>query len=119
MEFYRGVFGGDLKVSTFGEFGEQDAAAADKIMHAMLETDRGYTLMAADLPPGMPHTPGTNITISISGEDSDALRGYWEKLVKGGQVTMPLEKQAWGDEFGMCTDKYGVPWMIDIVQPQM
>jgi PhnB protein len=119
MEFYRSVFGGDLKLNTFGEFGNEDATIADKIMHAMLETDRGFALMASDLAPGMTHTPGTNITISLSGDDGDDLRGYWEKLCEGGQVTMPLEKQMWGDEFGMCTDRFGIPWMVNISQTQM
>jgi PhnB protein len=119
MQFYQTVFGGDLRINTFGEFGNQDPAVADKVMHAMLETDRGYTLMASDLAPGMPHQPGTNITISLSGEDADDLRAYWEKLIDGGQVMMPLEKQMWGDEFGMCTDQFGIPWMVDIVQPQV
>ena len=115
MEFYQTVFGGNLTMNTFGEFGNPDPAVADKVMHAMLETDGGYTLMASDLAPGMDHMPGRNITISLSGDDGDELRGYWEKLTDGGQVTMPLEKQIWGDEFGMCTDKYGTPWMVDIV----
>jgi PhnB protein len=117
MEFYQAVFGGNLTLNTFGEFGNQDAAMADKIMHAMLETDGGYALMASDLGPGMEHVPGNNVTISLSGDDGDALRGYWEKLVDGGQVTMPLEKQMWGDEFGMCTDKFGIAWMVNISQP--
>jgi PhnB protein len=119
MEFYRTVFGGNLTVNTFGEFGNQDAAVADKVMHAMLETDRGYALMASDLPPGMSRAPGSNITVSLSGDDGDELRGYWEKLSDGGQVTMPMEKQVWGDEFGMCTDRFGVPWMVNITQPQV
>jgi PhnB protein len=118
MEFYREVFGGDLRVSTFGEFGQQDSPDADKVMHAQLETDRGFTLMGADTPTGMQRNPGDTITVSLSGEDADELRGYWEKLSDGGTVTMPLEKQMWGDEFGMCTDRFGVPWMVDIVQPQ-
>jgi len=118
MEFYQTVFGGDLKVNTFGEFGNPDPAIADQVMHAMLETGSGYTLMASDTPPGMAHTPGDSITISLSGEEADELRGYWEQLSSGGKVSMPLEKQMWGDEFGQCTDKYGVNWMVDIVAPQ-
>ena len=118
MEFYREVFGGDLRVNTFGEYGSPDAAEADKVMHAQLETDRGFTLMASDTPAGMQRNPGDNITISLSGDDGDELRGYWEKLSDGGTVTMPLEKQMWGDEFGMCTDRFGVPWMVNINQPQ-
>ena len=118
MEFYRDVFGGDLRINTFGEFGQADSAEADKVMHAQLETDRGFTLMASDTPPGMQRNPGDNISISLSGDDTDALRGYWEKLSEGGNVTMPLEKQMWGDEFGMCVDRFGVPWMVNISQPQ-
>jgi PhnB protein len=118
MEFYKGVFGGELRVSTFGEFGQPDSPDADKVMHAQLDTDRGFTLMASDTPAGMQRNPGDTITISLSGEDADELRGYWDKLSDGGTVTMPLEKQMWGDEFGMCTDRFGVPWMVDIVAQQ-
>ena len=117
MEFYKSVFGGNLNLSTFGEFGQQDSGYADKIMHAQLETDRGYTLMASDTAPGMEHTAGTNITVSLSGDDQD-LRGYWEKLSGSGTVTIPLEKQMWGDEFGACVDQFGIPWMVNISQPQ-
>jgi PhnB protein len=118
MEFYKDVFGGELTISTFGEFGQADTPIADKIMHAQLETKSGYTLMASDTPPGMDFTPGGNITISLSGEDEDDLRGYWEKLSDGGTVTMPLEKQMWGDIFGQCVDRFGIAWMVNIAQPQ-
>ncbi|MFJ9786226.1 VOC family protein [Amycolatopsis sp. NPDC101161] len=117
MEFYKGVFGGTLKVNTFGEFGSPEGADADKIMHAQLETENGYTLMASDTPAGMEYNPGTNITVSLSGDDADTLRGYWDKLSEGGTVTVPFEKQMWGDEFGACVDKFGIPWMVNVVQP--
>jgi PhnB protein len=118
MEFYRDVLGGELVINTFGEYGSDDPAIADKTMHAQLETDRGFTLMASDTAPGMEHRPGTNITISLSGEDGDELRGYWDKLADGGTVGMPLEKQMWGDEFGMLTDRFGIAWMVNISQPR-
>ncbi|MGH9216266.1 MAG: VOC family protein [Acidimicrobiales bacterium] len=118
MEFYQGVFGGNLRLNTFGEFGAQDSPDADKIMHGMLETDSGFTLMGADTPAGMEHNPGTNITVSLSGDDADELRGYWGKLSAGGAVSVPLEKQMWGDEFGMCVDQFGIGWMVNIGQPQ-
>jgi PhnB protein len=118
MEFYNGVFGGDLVLNTFGELGAPDTPDADKIMHSQLETPSGFTLMASDTPTGMQRNPGDNITISLSGDDADELRGYWEQLSDGGTVTMPLEKQMWGDEFGMCVDRFGVPWMVNINQPQ-
>lgn len=118
MEFYNGAFGGTLTLSTFGEFGAQDSPDADKIMHGMLETDGGFTLMGADTPPGMERNPGTNIAVSLSGDDADELRGYWETLSAGGTVSVPLEKQVWGDEFGACVDQFGIGWLVNIGQPQ-
>lgn len=114
MEFYRDVFGGELNVSTFGEYGQSDSGVADRVMHAQLETDRGFTLMASDTPPGMERSEGTNISISLSGDDEAELRGYFEKLSAGGEVGMPLEKQVWGDFFGDCTDKFGIKWLVNI-----
>ncbi|MDQ3766611.1 MAG: VOC family protein [Actinomycetota bacterium] len=118
MEFYKTVFGGTLTLSTFGEFGPEDSPNADEIMHGMLETDNGCTLMGADTPPGMEHSPGNNIAVSLSGDNAGELRGYWEKLSDGGTVSVPLEKQMWGDEFGMCVDRFGIPWLVNIAQPQ-
>jgi PhnB protein len=70
--------------------------------------------MAADSPEGESTTVGTNITLSLSGDDADVLAGYFEKLSEDGTVTVPLEKQMWGDSFGMLTDKFGVQWMVNI-----
>ncbi len=116
MEFYKDVFGGTLTLNTYAEFGQPDAPEADKIMHGMLETDLGFTLMGADVPPGTEYSPGNNITVSLSGDDSTELRNYWEKLSGGGTVSVPLEKQMWGDEFGQCVDQFGIPWMVNISQ---
>ncbi len=115
MDFYQSVFGGDVTRSTFGEFhASDDPAEQDKVMHSMLETPGGLTLMAADTPRGMDLDAGNNITVSLSGEDEAELRGYWNKLVAGGSATVPLEKAPWGDTFGMCVDKFGVNWMVNI-----
>lgn len=118
LEFYKGVFGGTLALSSYGEYGPPDAPGADKIMHGMLETDNGFTLMGADNPPDMALSPGNNMAVSLSGEDGSQLRGYWEKLSADGVVTLPLEKQMWGDEFGMCVDQFGTAWMVNITAPQ-
>jgi PhnB protein len=118
MEFYNDVFGGALTLNTFGEYGAKDSPEANNIMHGMLETARGFTLMGADIPPGMEYNRGDNMAVSLSGDDADELRGYWKKLSDGGTVSVPLEKQMWGDEFGMCTDQFGVGWMVNITQPQ-
>ncbi|MGZ4437175.1 MAG: VOC family protein [Nocardioides sp.] len=117
MEFYHSVFGGELTSSTFAEFhASEDPAEQDKLMHSMLVTDSGLTLMGADTPNAMPYTPGDNFSVSLSGDaaDEDELRGYWEKLSASGSVRVPLEKAPWGDWFGMCTDAYGVAWLVNI-----
>ncbi|CAM5451091.1 VOC family protein [Streptomyces purpurascens] len=118
MEFYKEVFGGNLTLNSYGDFGQADAPNADKIMHGMLETTSGFTLMGADNPPGMESAPGTPFSVSLSGDDDAELRGYWEKLSDSGSVSVPLEKQMWGDEFGMCTDRFGTPWMVNIGRPE-
>ena len=114
MEFYQSVFGGELTINTFGQFGPRDPAVDNLIMHAWLVSPSGYNIMGSDTPPGMTREAGNNITMSLSGDDADELRGYWDQLSEGGTVTMPLEKQMWGDEFGQCTDKFGINWMVNI-----
>lgn len=117
MEFYQSVFGGELTVSTFGEFQMPDVSAddADKVMHSQLSTPAGFTLMASDLPSVMPPAPSeTNITVSLSGVEAEELQGYWDGLAAGGQVGMPLTPAPWGDSFGQLTDKFGVAWMVNI-----
>jgi PhnB protein len=115
MQFYQSVLGGKLTLSTFKEFHvSQDPAEDDKIMHANLEAGGGITLMAADTPNRMEYHPGTNFSISLSGDDHAALTACFEKLAAGGTITQPLMQAPWGDTFGACTDKFGVNWMVNI-----
>ncbi|MGH2451484.1 MAG: VOC family protein [Candidatus Limnocylindria bacterium] len=119
MEFYKSVFGGKLEVNTFKEFhASEDPSEDNKVMHSMLEAGNGITFMAADTPKGMEHRPGTNMSMSLSGDNEAELRGYFEKLSAGGTPGMPLEKAPWGDMFGMFTDKFGVAWMVNITPPK-
>ena len=113
LEFYQSVFGGEVTVSTFGEFG-MEGPAAEHVMHGQLETPKGFTLMVSDAPEDMPGTEGSNITICLSGDDVDDLTGYFHALADGGEVSTPLEKQMWGDHYGALTDRFGVDWMANI-----
>jgi PhnB protein len=118
MEFYADVFGGNLTFTTFADFGAEDSPDANRIMHGMLVTDAGYTIMADDITSDMEHHSMAGFSVSLSGDDADELRGYWEKLSASGTTTMPMQKQVWGDEFGMCVDKFGVSWLVNIAAPQ-
>ena len=118
LEFYASVFGGDLTLTSFADFGAEGSPDADRIMHGLLETAAGYTIMAADVTSDMNYDAPAGFSVSLSGDDGDRLRGYWDRLSADGTVTMPLAKQAWGDEFGMCIDQFGVPWLVNISPPQ-
>ncbi|MDA3642527.1 VOC family protein [Saccharopolyspora indica] len=117
MEFYRQVFGGELEVGTIADFGSPEAPNADKVMHSRLDTPGGYTLMAWDFPddrPGHPpYRPGNDVALFLGGDDGE-LRDFFHKLAEGGVVTLPLERQVWGDEAGSVVDKFGITWMFNI-----
>ncbi|MGY4642977.1 VOC family protein [Cellulomonas sp. URHB0016] len=119
MEFYQSVLGGELTLSTFGDLhASDDPAEADKIMHGQLVSPTDLVLMGADTPSQMPYNPGDNYSVSLSGDDETELRGYWDKLVDGGTVTVPLERAPWGDTFGMLTDRFGVAWLVNVAGGQ-
>jgi len=117
MAFYQSALGGQLDLNTFGEFGAPEGVDPDQVMHAQLTTDNGWILMGSDTPPGMPFTPGTTVTIAMFGDDGDVLRAAFAALSEGGTVSVPLEKQMWGDEYGAFTDKFGVNWMLNLAVP--
>lgn len=120
MEFYKSVFGGELKLTTFGDMGGvPEGVEPDKIMHSVLDADNGITIMAADSATGMRELiAGTNMSLSLSGDNEAELTGYYTKLAEAGKVESPLKKEAWGDTFGMCTDKFGMFWMVNITANQ-
>ena len=114
MAFYHSVLGGELNVSTFGEFhASEDPAEQDKVMHSQLETTDGLVLMAADTPNAMEYQPQAGVSVSLSGDEEARLRGYYERLAEGGTVVMPFAKAPWGDTFGMCVDRFGTTWLVN------
>ena len=115
MEFYRTVFGGELTMTTFGEGqATDDPSEKNLIMHGQLTTPSGFTLMGADTPSSMEHTPGNTMSVSLFGTEHEELTGYWNALAVDAQFTMGLDAAPWGDTFGMLTDKFGVQWMVNI-----
>lgn len=120
IEHYRSVFGGEVvNLMTFGDMGmtehEGQPLDASWVMHGQLETPDGFTLMAADTPPGTTgQTPNGHISISGAAADSERLHGFFDALAEGGTVDVPLEKAPWGDEFGQVKDRFGVNWMVNV-----
>lgn len=119
MEFYTSIFGGQLELHTFKEYNaSQDPSEDNKIMHAMLKSGN-IMFMAADTPNSMEFNPGgTTMHMSLSGDNDAELSGFFDKLSDGGKVYMPLQKAQWGDKFGMCYDKFGISWMVNISLPK-
>lgn len=120
MDHYTKVFGGALDLNTFAEFGMvEDPADAELVMHSQLDIDDTLVLMAADTPQSMrTGEPKAHHPVCLFGDDEATLRGWWDGLVQGGTVDVPLETAPWGDAFGMCTDRFGISWMVNISQAQ-
>ena len=111
MDFYASVLGGTVQRMTFRDAGTD----VDGIMHAALATPDGFHLFASDHMDGMgDYTPGTNVQVSLSGDETEAITSHWSGLSEGGQVFVPLEPQMWGDVYGQCVDKFGIIWHVNI-----
>ncbi|MCU1527683.1 MAG: hypothetical protein JWP75_1446 [Frondihabitans sp.] len=115
MEFYHSVFGGELEVNTFRDFGISDwPDQLDNVMHSQLTGPNGLILMGADVPETMEVSFGDNVSISLSGEDEEGMTGWFEKLSEGGSMITPLGKAPWGDTYGQFVDRFGVKWLMNI-----
>lgn len=117
MEFYKSVFGGELRMQTYADAGMDDEEnTKDHIMHAHL--DGGLIkLMASDTAKASPKS--AKISLSLGGTDEARLRETFQKLSQGGQVQSELKKEFWGSIYGSLVDKFNVEWMVNIeVQEQ-
>ncbi|MDO5618198.1 VOC family protein [Kocuria sp.] len=115
LNFYASVFGGDPQIMRHSEMGAE-GPEADWVMHGQLDAPNGMRIMAADVPSFMDAPTGGagGVSLCLHGDDVDALRGYFTALSEGGTVNTPLEKQAWGDEYGDLVDKFGIQWSANI-----
>jgi PhnB protein len=113
MEFYKGVFGGELTTQTYKDV-NMAGDHPDWLMHASLEGG-AVKLMASDTEQASDKS--AKVSLSIGGTDEAGMRDIFEKLKEGANVTRDLQKEFWGDIYGQLIDKYGVDWMINIAQP--
>ena len=117
LDFWASVLGGTPTTTRFGDFGVGTPAEADKVMHGRLDSGAGFVLMASDTPAAMGVPSGSAITLSLSGDDAAVLGGWWDALTADGTIVLPLEVAPWGERFGMCTDRFGIDWMVSIATP--
>lgn len=120
FNYYKKVFGGEFNyIGRFSEMPPQEGVSlseedGNKIMHVSLPISKDNILMGSDSggewAPSM--VVGNNISLSVNAENKEDADRFFNLLSDGGKVTMPMDKTFWGDYFGMCTDKFGINWMI-------
>jgi PhnB protein len=118
FSFYEKVFGTKRRMTmTWGQAPAGNGmkvppGAENLVMHTAMEVG-GVVIMGADAPPGQGKPIG-GFDISIEDPDEATVRRLFAALSEGGSVYMPLEKTFWSPLFGMCTDKFGVSWMVTL-----
>ena len=118
MTYYQGIFGGELQLWGFAEFGMPDMPA-EGLMHGQLEVNESLTIMASDAFPGAEQSwGGTRSYCSFFGDDLPTMQGWFDALAADGSVGQALEKQVWGDVYGLLKDKYGIEWMFNVSVPE-
>lgn len=119
FNFYKSVFGGEFtmlqRMKDTPESDKLSEKEKNMIMHVSLPIGKGNVLMGTDMLESMGHqmNRGNNISLSISTESEEETEKLFNGLSAGGVVGMPLAKMFWGAYFGMCTDKFGIQWMVN------
>lgn len=110
LRFYRSVFGGELQLHTFADFGRRDGRG-DLIAHGEL---RGHVdLFGADDPVGAARPSMSGMMFALLGAgDEETSRRWFDLLADAGTIIDPLQRRAWGDHDGQVTDRYGLTWLI-------
>ena len=117
IDFYKNALGAtELFSQKWGETPHTVPGYEDKIMHATLQVGDTHIMMC-DAPEGGAKAD-SNISLAIGLNDKEKARTFFDSLSDGGEVTMPLDETFWADAFGMCTDKFGIKWMINCEKPQ-
>jgi PhnB protein len=116
MRFYESVLGGQLFVLTAGASPMADQTPPelrDKVMHASLTLPGGGTLFAGDHWPGTPYEGIKGVALTLNCDTVDEAQRIFERLSAGGTVTMPINEAFWAKAFGMLTDRFGCPWVVN------
>lgn len=116
---YQEIFGGELTVIAMKDVPGQEppAGKADLVIHAAI-TIGDDLLMASDDPMSEDFGPVQGMMVSYDAIDVDDATRVFEALAEGGSVTQKLDATFFSPAFGMCTDRFGTPWMVVAAQEQ-
>ncbi|HWF38777.1 MAG TPA: VOC family protein [Candidatus Acidoferrales bacterium] len=118
FKFYAQLLGGKIDaMTTFEGTPAADHAPAEwrkKILHANLSA-KGHVLMGSDVPPNAPggYQPPKGFSVSFSNDDPAEAERIFKALSESGNTTMPMQKTFWAERFGMCVDRFGIPWIVN------
>jgi PhnB protein len=117
MSFYERAHGGTLEVLLRGADSPMAAQVppehADRIIHARLALPGGGVLYAGDCPPQMKHTGIHGVGLTLNYETVAQATSAFNALAEGGTVSMGLQPMFWAKIWGMLTDKFGTPWIVN------
>ncbi|MEZ4562539.1 MAG: VOC family protein [Thermomicrobiales bacterium] len=116
LEFYQSVFGGDLRIVTYGDMGNvQEPAEADQVVWGQVATESGVCVMAFDVPARLPWDRGEHsFYMSLRGSDASEITGYWDRLAVNAAIVQPLGPSPWAPLYGMLRDQFGITWVVDV-----
>lgn len=116
MRFYHQTLGGTLQpMLKYGDSPDPaqcPASDRDRVMHTTLALDDGRLLMASDTPAAHGEQASGRFALSLFYASPEEARRVFAALAQGGSVTMQVAETFWAQAFGMCTDRFGIPWMV-------
>jgi PhnB protein len=119
FDFYASVLRAEISfLITMGESpmaSEVPPECHNNICHVCLKGE-GIVLMGSDCPPDVYEKPQGTI-INVQAETAERAEAIFTALSEGGEIRMPMEETFWAERFGMCTDRFGVPWMVNCDKP--
>lgn len=118
FKFYKEVLGGELLLLTYADTpmaGDVPPEMSQRMIHASLKNGE-QLLMGGDAPPDR-NCEVKGITVNLGFSDVAEAERVFKALAESGVIDMPLEKTFWAERFGMVTDRFGIPWMINCAQP--
>jgi PhnB protein len=116
LTFYQSVFGGNTVLVSYQDaYQVQNPAEADQIMWGQVTSEKGFQIMAYDVPSSMGWDQGENaFFVSVRGDDTDEIGAYWAKLSTDATIIQPLAPAQWSPLYGMLKDQFGVIWVLDV-----